>query len=85
MENEINLSGIILAESKAVGTEEDPIISRIRPKYTDKDKKVHIALLETVMSCITGADGKRLDRVIKELQDAVGLFGGVLLRIYSMN
>lgn len=80
MENEIKLTGKVLAESKSAGTEDDPIISRIRPRYTDSAGKVHIALLETVISCITGADGKRLDRVIAELQDAVGLFGGVLLR-----
>ncbi len=78
MENEIKLSGQVLAESKAAGTEEDPIISQVRPKYTDSAGKVHIALLQTVMSCITGADGKRLDRIIAELQDAVGLIGGVI-------
>ena len=79
MENEIKLSGQVIAESRATGTEEDPIITRIRPRYTDKDKKVHIALLETAMACITGADGRRLDRVIEELQNAVGLIGGVIL------
>lgn len=78
MENEIKLTGRVLAESKAAGTEEDPIVSRIRPRYKDTAGKVHIALLETVMSCITGADGKRLDRVIAELQEAVGLIGGVI-------
>lgn len=78
MDNEINLSGQVLAESKSAGTESDPIISRIRPKYMDANGKVHIALIETLVSCIIGADGRRLDRVIAELQDAVGLLGGVL-------
>ena len=78
MENEIKLNGQVLAESKATGTEEDPIVSRIRPKYTDANGKIHIALIETLVSCIVNADGKRLDRIIQELQDAVGLVGGVL-------
>lgn len=78
MGNEINLSGQVLAESKSAGTESDPIVSRIRPKYTDANGKIHIALIETLVSCIVNADGKRLDRIIQELQDAVGLVGGVL-------
>lgn len=78
MENEIKLNGIVLAESKATGTKEEPIVSRVRPTYKDTAGKIHIALIETLVSCIVGSDGKRLDRTIKELQDAVGLLGGVL-------
>ena len=84
MENEIKLNGMILAESKSAGTEEDPIVSRIRPTYTDTLGKIHIALIETLASCIVGKDGKRLDRIIQELQDAGGLFGGVLFKTCSI-
>ncbi len=79
MENELRLNGQVIAESRATGTKEDPIISRIRPFYTDSTGKTHIALLETAMACIIGTDGRRLDRVIEELQNAVGLIGGVIL------
>ena len=81
MENEIKLNGKVLAESNASGTEEDPIVSRVRPFYTDKDKKVHLALIETMASCVIGKGGKRLDRTIQELEDAVGVLGGVLLSL----
>lgn len=78
MENEIKLNGTILAESNAAGTEEDPIISRIKPFYTDQDGKVHIALIETLLSCVIDNRGKRLDKIIKELQEAVGLGDGTI-------
>lgn len=81
MENEIKLNGKVLAESNAAGTEEDPIISQVQPKYTDKDKKVHLALIRTMTSCVVGKGGKRLDRTIQELEDAVGVLGGVLLSL----
>lgn len=79
MSNEINLNGRVLAESNATGTESDPIVSRIRPTYTDTQGRQHIALIETVTSCITSNDGKRLDRIIQEMQDAIRKLGGVTL------
>lgn len=83
MENEIKLNGTVLAEDDSAGTEEDPITSLIRAKYIDPDGKIHLAVLQTLLSAVVDDDGKRLDRIIKELQDAVGTGGKPVTEIIN--
>lgn len=83
MESEIKLNGTVLAENDAAGTEEDPIISLIRAKYTDADGKIHLAMLQTLLSCVTDNNGKRLDRIIEELREAVGTGGKPITEIIN--
>lgn len=83
MESEIKLNGTVLAENDAAGTEEDPITSLIRAKYTDADGKIHLAMLQTLLSCVTDNSGKRLDRIIEELQEAVGTGGKPVTEIIN--
>lgn len=83
MDNEMKLNKIVLAESKAAGTEEEPIIDHIIPVYTDEKGKLHYALIETVLSCIKDEDGNRLDRIIKDLQESIKSLGGVMLLLLN--
>lgn len=83
MESEIKLNGTVLAENDAAGTEEDPITSLIRAKYTDAAGKIHLAMLQTLLSCVTDNNGKRLDRIIEELQEAVGTGGKPVTEIIN--
>lgn len=83
MESEIKLNGTVLAENDAAGTEEDPITSLIRAKYTDATGKIHLAMLQTLLSCVTDNSGKRLDRIIEELQEAVGTGGKPVTEIIN--
>lgn len=83
MENEIKLNGTVLAEDDSAGTEEDPITSLIRAKYIDPSGKIHFAVLQTLLSAVVDDDGKRLDRIIKELQDAVGTGGKPVTEIIN--
>lgn len=83
MESEIKLNGTVLAENDAAGTEEDPITSLIRAKYTDANGKIHLAMLQTLLSCVTDNSGKRLDRIIEELQEAVGTGGKPVTEIIN--
>lgn len=83
MESEIKLNGTVLAENDAAGTEEDPITSLIRAKYTDANGKIHLAMLQTLLSCVIDNSGKRLDRIIEELQEAVGTGGKPVTEIIN--